>query len=619
MLLSIPFLVERIKIEISNKSYEVSVPYSDIEALHDAGVPTDQIFKKLRNANVESLSFNPLSLFDLENRGLIQLVTKAQILQHIDKVVLPKEKGIWIELLDPQHVLVNAIPEAINSNYKNIIKVRKYKFADKEFLFIPYGTKLTLAQSISFDMDAIHEALSYKFSIVPRLSNDFNDEDEQHPLFRQMQQLKNHFNHIIFIGEEIVGFSNNNDTQRIEKMADRINGWNKNVVLIENSNQRGFQELVPLIGKKLIRLHSMTLGKEIPQQTNDIYRGARAVNERNIQLLYINILNKNPLEFYQTPSEAQDTLKGTIDFLEKLDEEIDKIPAVAEPFSSFTQPVWLKVTMLIVAAAFIGLTLGTFQKKWLVPSFLLTLSVSVIFAMFLQTSILTKLIVLTVAVLAPVYAIRTMLSSSRRGSLSFLKGLGITLTGGWIVVFTLYGWEYLVHIDSFRGVKILALLPVIIVWMMVTGMGWLNNNIRYRDIMIFVILIGVGLFYISRTGNGGLTIPFEMSFRQALENILGVRPRTKEFLLGIPFLIFGVYLVRTGYEWGKYFYIIGTIAFSSIIGTFTHLHTPLLISLYRTGLSIILGIGLGGLFIMSWNFLNKFFIPTKERFSSWKL
>lgn len=623
MVVSIPFLLERIKVENENNTYEVSMPYSDVQAMQESGIPTKQILKKLRKAKVESLSFVPLTLADIHNKGLIQKLPRSELLQRfeVDSDMLPSEKGIWIEVLEPQHALVKVIPEAINSNYKNVIQVKRYHFGRSEFLFVPYGTKFTLNQPISFDMDTIHEAVTYGFSIIPRLKNDFNDENEKHPLFRQIGEMKSHVHHLAFIGEEVVGYSDDGNLDRIQRMAERMKIWDANVVMIENMNQRGFQDLVRYSENKLVRLHSLILGKENKQEAINVYRSVRAVKERNIQILYVNVIQKNPLEIYHTPVEAQGSLIDAVNFVNKLHSEIPEKTGVAEPFNPFSQPQWIKAFILIAAAAFIGVVMGNFQKQFMLP-FLIFGIITGCIEYFLNTSVITKLLVLFIAVIAPVYATHIIMKHdpSNHVSLSFLKALGVTLMGAWFVTSMLYGWEFLVHVDSFRGVKLLSILPVIVVCLMLTGLTWLNNTVRYWNVFLFVLLLGVVMFYLGRTGNQGAAIPFELSFRQFLENLFGVRPRTKEFMMGIPMLTFGIYLVNKGYHWGKYLFVFGAMAFSSIIGTFTHLHTPLIISFYRTGLSLVLGLAIGLLMILAWELLNKNFISnTKERFSTWKL
>jgi hypothetical protein len=97
----------------------------------------------------------------------------------------------------------------------------------------------------------------------------------------------------------------------------------------------------------------------------------------------------------------------------------------------------------------------------------------------------------------------------------------------------------------------------------------------------------------SRTGNAGQVSAIELQVRLMLEQLLYVRPRTKEFLIGFPLFILALHMVKS-YPKAYYFLLIpGVIGFLSLVNTFTHLHIPLLISLLRSGYSIVFGFIIG--------------------------
>lgn len=161
------------------------------------------------------------------------------------------------------------------------------------------------------------------------------------------------------------------------------------------------------------------------------------------------------------------------------------------------------------------------------------------------------------------------------------------------------------HVDVFRGVKLLAFAPLAVVAFMVAGTDWLNSYIKFWHMLVGVVVVSMMFFYIGRTGNGGIVIPFEMELRQGLESLLGVRPRTTEFLIGYPLFIFGIYLVVKGREWGRYFYVFGAIVLSSLVSTFTHLHTPILVSVERSVWGLVLGALISVGWIVAWELVEK--------------
>ena len=162
--------------------------------------------------------------------------------------------------------------------------------------------------------------------------------------------------------------------------------------------------------------------------------------------------------------------------------------------------------------------------------------------------------------------------------------------------------------EQFRGVSVVHLLPIGVV-----ALYWLlfSDNLSYKDTLakarkllsshISVLwLIGAaliaaaGFYYLSRTGNEGQASTVERLFRSFLENTLGIRPRTKEFLIAHPLFLLGAYLC-VKYRSAVLLVMIGVIGQASIVDTFAHLHTPVIISsirvIYGLGFGILIGIG----------------------------
>ena len=88
--------------------------------------------------------------------------------------------------------------------------------------------------------------------------------------------------------------------------------------------------------------------------------------------------------------------------------------------------------------------------------------------------------------------------------------------------------------------------------------------------------------------------------REVLESWLYVRPRTKEILIGYPFLWLAFLFVDKSISrsvlW--FFNAIGSIALISVVNSFCHLHTPLNITLYRTFIGLVLGLFIGCIYLL---------------------
>ena len=104
----------------------------------------------------------------------------------------------------------------------------------------------------------------------------------------------------------------------------------------------------------------------------------------------------------------------------------------------------------------------------------------------------------------------------------------------------------------------------------------------------------------------------ELAFRGILEQILPVRPRTKEFILGFPALFFGLFILHAAkYDpknlgkfsgWVSLCIMLGVVGLTDSVNTLCHLHTPVMVSFLRD----IIGLVIGGAFgLIAWLLLKK--------------
>jgi len=177
------------------------------------------------------------------------------------------------------------------------------------------------------------------------------------------------------------------------------------------------------------------------------------------------------------------------------------------------------------------------------------------------------------------------------------------------VIALLNNITYSLVLNQFRGVSLLHLAPIGLVAIYVLlyrGDFVLNKTgklLRTPITLLWVIAAAVagaaGMYYLSRTGNGGNVSSLEMSFRTFLENTVGVRPRNKEFLLAHPLFLLGGFLALR-YRNAAYILIIAVIGQLSMVDTFAHIHSPVMISLIRGLLGLGLGLIIGVIAILVW-------------------
>ncbi len=188
---------------------------------------------------------------------------------------------------------------------------------------------------------------------------------------------------------------------------------------------------------------------------------------------------------------------------------------------------------------------------------------------------------------------------------ALLAASAFSLAGGLMAASFLPETTYMLSVDLFRGVKVHGLLvPLLVlsVWAVQqhgpeSVVRLLEARLRVWHLVVLVVLGALGAFYLARTGNvtGDLAVSdSERLLRRWLDVVLGVRPRFKEFVLGNPALVLAPLLAR--WRWPgllPFALLAAAVGQASLSDTYAHIHTPLLVSLVRTGWGVLVGWGLG--------------------------
>jgi hypothetical protein len=203
-----------------------------------------------------------------------------------------------------------------------------------------------------------------------------------------------------------------------------------------------------------------------------------------------------------------------------------------------------------------------------------------------------------------------------RGVLLFSASSGVSVLGGLLVVGCLANVRFMVKLDQFTGVKLAHLAPLFGVLLLQLGWelgssdpesgeaplttlvrGWrvaARGVVRYWHAILLVVCAGTVAFLVLRTGHEtGLGVSgLELKFRALLNRVFGVRPRSKEVLIGHPLLLLGLARAAGGKNVGRWLLLsLGAVGQVSLVNTFTHIHTPVFISVART----LHGLWFGGL------------------------
>lgn len=195
----------------------------------------------------------------------------------------------------------------------------------------------------------------------------------------------------------------------------------------------------------------------------------------------------------------------------------------------------------------------------------------------------------------------------RDGLVCMLKAAGVAVAGGLFVAGLLSQATFMIEVQQFIGTKALLVAPPLILVCLYAFAPFFGGALRPSDVgsaplrvwqFVVVIVIGAAVtLLLMRSGNQpdvGVS-SIETHIRGILTTLVGARPRFKEFLIGYPALMLLPSLSpahRRAIGW--IIVLAAGISLADVIDTFSHIHTPLLITIVRVMNGLIFG------FIIGW-------------------
>ncbi len=449
---------------------------------------------------------------------------------------------------------------------------------------------------------------------------------------------------LIFAGEQVLGYRH-----AIDAMAAAIRTFGMRYGAVEFGKQAGDSKLGALIPERTVRVHSISASEAVQMTPEELVeRFERAAQERNIRVLYLRW-------------GAGDTPRLQA-FLQALVRALQRSGLVvqangARPFQPLEPPLWL--------FPFIGLGVGILTG-WVLyqlwaggsPDQGTTTAIGWLPALMgLGLGLLCllpegrKLAALLAAILFPTVGLMLLpaypspVPSPQRGEGSggtspqrgeggewdsprwgvgsvlqwanlLIFPFGWSLMGALHIVGLLAGTAFLVKADQFVGIKVAHVLPLLLVGAFYAAYAtgrwdfwrrWLYQPVFWWQAGIALVVLLALVLMLVRTGNEapGAVSDIELRFRALLESIMNVRPRTKEFLVGHPALVIAIaLLMRRAYAWLPLMMLLAAVGQVSVVNTFCHLHSPLVVSLARVGWGALLGVALGFILLALAHWLN---------------
>lgn len=524
--------------------------------------------------------------------------------------------------------------------------------------------KLDIADSrllnigIGYDDDAINSAKAIGLDVILRPINFPTYNEKLADVYKAANERYGLEPRIYLLhGKEIIGYPDNEDT-----LLDYVKEKDISIGLIESSTQRehldgeGLDDLVEDSGYNALRLFTMW---DYIRERNEYYNyeGAeeientmfRAITERNIRAIYFKpFFEKEESTKYLTDEKEYER---TFDSLEKRLGEHNIKLGRAEAIKEFhIGAKRLSVMSFGITLAAVLLFIKMLNIKDKRANYLYLAAVPAAIIPLVMRNIAEKGFAFAAAVIFSGLAIyffmmqiRNVYDSKEKYSIFkiiiystvILAGaIAISLAGAVFVDSMLADVKYFLEMDIFRGVKFAQILPFGIFALLFliyfidkdsedsfksvvnTSIRLLNYNIKiYYGIIAGIIGIAAYI-YISRTGHETNIQPssIEMITRNFMEYVLLARPRTKEFLIAFPAIFAAVYAASKKSEFFTgIFMLASAIGTSSVINTFSHLRTPIYLSLARTVIALGFGIVIGVIAVIVIDFVFKIYVRLQER------
>jgi len=607
----------RFMVEQSNKNIELAFDYNSLSDMREEYNNQTLTLDNLKEYGVNSIAISPLNIKNLIREGKVVKLDNSEISKK--EILSENDNAFWNEFpeRDKSAFLVFKEQDNYYQNLKTYQKELDLEFKEingKNIVFFPYWKEEYQKIDIGFETGLIEKINNKGFNVVYRFeNNDINNLN-----FELLEGLNKNTS-VVFKGQEILGFPDNIDkTTELMQENNITFGFIEAIIAVQN----GEDKLASNLDYDLVRVHSITQDEmNIYSQSKIVNRYMRAIRERNIRFLYLRPIIKENKDF----SAVKKLNKEYIQTLNKEAVSAGYKINRAVPFQKFSNnSIFLIFSALGILVGGVLLLIEIFKiKEDLLRYILIVLGIMGIFLTYfiLDITIFRAGLALGSSIVFPSLAIITQLlkRNSKKSIVNYLKAALITIAGAGFVVTALADISYLTKINQFRGVKLAFLMPLLIITFYYfmeyivrkkdttikqRFYEILEINLKVKHLLILAVVALAGIYYILRTGNFPiLDIPaIEEKFRILLEELLYVRPRFKEFLIGHPAFIVALYYFKNIKNNYSVFFLslLAVIGQLNIINSFAHIHTPLLISLLRTvhGLWIGLLLGLAAVLII---------------------
>ncbi len=621
LILSLFVFLNRFIAEQRNNNVELVFDYEDVLKLSAyTGESMERIYRSLQKAGVTTICVPEDTLKGLTAQGKATLLSGEAILNMLRIGQIQLRAISAVRIVPGNYYVVidqNSLYERAKNSLVNELGDQRVKEVERYVLEVKGYTENLENIGLGIDEDLVNSMSWYNFSVIPKIANSKRlDEVSMGLKVDKLAGIKNPVTTMLFSQNEVLGYGNNMNIV-IEKMKKN----NFNFGFIEFANQQGSQQLAIALPGQAIGVHSLPIDKmQKFNKEKAVERYLLAAAERGMRILYIHPFLDDKL--------SNDLLMYNEEYITQLRTRLEHRGFKITPVKRIplVEHILISALLILVMSAGIAVIFTAFLKIYipgLPPNFYnifigLFIMLGLVFLKLGQFYHWRALLALLTAIIFPPLALISELPREDTWQEKqithqdiirvILRISGITFAGALIITGVLSDPYHMLKIYQFTGVKLAFALPLLLVAFYyflypqrVKAIRFMIKRFLQSQISFGHVIGGftVLLFfavYIIRSGNYNVPVlNYESGLRQILGNIMLVRPRTKEFLIGYPMLFFILTYLGTvvSYKNRWLFYTLATVAPISMINTFCHFHAPLWLSVMRSINGLALGLLVG--------------------------
>ncbi|HET6275322.1 MAG TPA: DUF5693 family protein [Candidatus Cybelea sp.] len=460
--------------------------------------------------------------------------------------------------------------------------------------------------------------------VVPRFQNDENfDAAKIDAVFRDVLQYDPKVSTVIFSGlaNQVLGYPDH-----LEDTANSFKRHAFNFGSIETYDptqvQKGNDTLAKLIPGRTVRVQAIAKTELDKLKLEEaVARYVLGVRERNVRVVY--------LRPWTHPDGKLSIEATNVELVKAIASELRADGfrlGRATPIPQYhgNNRVLVGVAALAVPSIFVILLefFGWYRRSFAVAAYALTVLLYAAGVLSHHDEFVRSVFALIGALLFATAALLVLIPAwnerpAEGDGTQFIRSLGWTLAatgvaliGALVVVGVLSSPLTMEEIERFRGVRLILALPPLIALTLYLFDRRFGAANRPRDVFLSPVLtyqllagiaiVALGGLMLVRSGNDSDVAPttFELALRHALTHVLSVRPRFKEFVIGFPCMMLLPALLPIHRRAIGWLLALGIgVGIGDVIDTFSHLHTPIEISVLRVTIGLVIGAVVGAIVI----------------------